>query len=123
MPAVRASDDAKEQVKSRVNLVDLVSQHVRIRRQGREFTGLCPFHQEKTPSFWVNEQTQAWYCFGCQKGGDIFRFQELIEKTDFRGALQTPAKVASPAPVKHSGVDPERAAPRQRIADLHLLAV
>ena len=119
----RASDDAKEQVKSRVNLVDLVSQHVRLRRQGREFTGLCPFHQEKTPSFWVNEQTQAWYCFGCQKGGDIFRFQELIEKTDFRGALQTLAEMAGVELVEQSGADRERTELRKRIVDMNRLAV
>ena len=79
MAGGRDSDDLVNQVKSRVNLLDLVQQHVRLRKQGREFTGLCPFHQEKTPSFWVNEQMQSWYCFGCQRGGDVIRFQELIE--------------------------------------------
>ena len=123
MPGTRAFDDVKDQVKARVNLVDLVGQHVRLRRQGREYTGLCPFHQEKTPSFWVNEQTQAWYCFGCQKGGDVFSFQQEIEKTDFRGALQTLAEMAGVELVEQSGADRERTALRRRIIDMNRLAV
>ena len=50
--------------------------------------GLCPFHEEKTPSFTVNEEKQVFYCHGCHVGGDVIRFVELIERTDFKGALK-----------------------------------
>ncbi len=123
MPATSATwDEAKEQVKARLNLVDLVGQTVRLRKQGREHTGLCPFHQEKTPSLWVNEQNQSWYCFGCQKGGDIIKWQEEIEKTDFRGALQSLAELAGVELVQERGADRERAALRKRIVEMNGLA-
>ena len=116
------ADDLVNQIKSRVSLLDLVQQHVRLRKQGREYTGLCPFHQEKTPSFWVNEQMQSWYCFGCQRGGDVIRFQELIEKTDFKGALDTLAELAGVERKQESGVQRERTALRRRILEMNRLA-
>jgi len=122
MAGGRHSDDLVNQVKSRVNLLDLVQQHVRLRKQGREFTGLCPFHQEKTPSFWVNEQMQSWYCFGCQRGGDVIRFQELIEKTDFKGALDSLAELAGVERRQESGAQRERSALRRRILEMNRLA-
>lgn len=121
-PSTGSWDDAKEQVKARLNLVDLVSQHVRLRKQGREHVGLCPFHQEKTPSLWVNEQNQSWYCFGCQKGGDIIKWQEEIEKTDFRGALQSLAELAGVELAEERGADRERNALRRRIVEMNGLA-
>ena len=122
MPGGRDSDDLVNQVKSRLNLLDLVQQHVRLRKQGREYTGLCPFHQEKTPSFWVNEQMQSWYCFGCQRGGDVIRFQELIEKTDFKGALDSLAELAGVERKQESGAQRERTALRRRILEMNRLA-
>jgi DNA primase len=121
-PSSASWDDAKEQVKARLNLVDLVSQHVRLRKQGREHVGLCPFHQEKTPSLWVNEQNQSWYCFGCQKGGDIIKWQQEIEKTDFRGALQSLAELAGVELAEERGADRERNALRKRIVEMNGLA-
>jgi DNA primase len=115
-------DDIVNQIKSRVSLLDLVQQHIRLRKQGREYTGLCPFHQEKTPSFWVNEQMQSWYCFGCQRGGDVIRFQELIEKTDFRGALDTLAELAGVERKQESSAQKERTALRRRILEMNRLA-
>src|SRR5262249_60464933 len=93
MPPPR-SDEAKDQIRSRLNVGEVVQQHVRLRKRGRELWGLCPFHQEKTASFHVNEQKQSWFCFGCQKGGDMFDFVELIQKTDFSGALIALARAA-----------------------------
>src|SRR5437879_9564896 len=87
-------EDARDQIRSRLNLVDVVQQHVRLRKQGRELWGVCPFHQEKTPSFHVSEQKQSWYCFGCDKGGDLFEFIEQIEEVDFPGALRILAEQA-----------------------------
>ncbi len=124
MPSIAGSDDAVQQIKSRLNLLEVVQNHVRVRKQGREFVGLCPFHQEKTPSFSVNEQLQSWYCHGCGKGGDMFTFVENIEKTDFRGALDSLAELAGVELSKEvAGPGRERAAQRRRIVELNKLAV
>jgi len=116
------SEDARDQVRSRLNLVDVVQQHVRLRKEGREFKGLCPFHQEKTPSFHVNEQKQSWYCFGCEKGGDMFDFIEQIEKVDFPGALRILAEMAGVELPERSGPAMERAQLRRRLVELNRLA-
>ncbi len=78
----------KEQIRNQVDLVDLVSEHVTLRPQGRNHVGLCPFHQEKTPSFSVNSEGQFFKCFGCNAGGDIFTFVQLRESVDFGEALR-----------------------------------
>ena len=117
-----ASEDARDQIRLRLNLVDVVQQHVRLRKNGREHVGLCPFHQEKTPSFSVSEPKQSWYCFGCQKGGDVFAFVEQIEKTDFMGALRILAEMAGVELPERSRGDQERAQLRRRLIDLNGLA-
>ena len=121
MPAIGA-DDQKEQVKARLNLLDVVRQHVPLRKQGREWVGLCPFHQEKTPSFSVNEQLQSWYCFGCQRGGDMFTFVEEIEKLDFRAALEHLADLAGVELPERSTGERRRTEQRRRLLDLVALA-
>ena len=86
MPTVK--QDAVQEIKDRLDLVDLVSEHLRLQKAGRDLKGLCPFHQEKTPSFYVSPEKQLWHCYGCQKGGDHFTFIQDIEHVDFRGALR-----------------------------------
>ncbi|HET7876470.1 MAG TPA: DNA primase, partial [Methylomirabilota bacterium] len=116
-------EEARDQIRLRLNLVDVVQQHVRLRKQGREHVGLCPFHQEKTPSFSVNEQKQSWYCFGCQKGGDLFDFVEQVEKVDFPGALRILAEMAGvELPERDGGRGQERAQLRRRVLELNRLA-
>jgi DNA primase len=122
MRPLPSSEDARDQIRSRLNLVDVVQQHVRLRKQGREYLGLCPFHQEKTPSFQVNEQKQSWYCFGCQKGGDLFGFVQEIEKTDFVGALRILAEQAGVDLPERSGPAQQRSQLRKRLLDLSRLA-
>ena len=85
---MRDPSAAKEVIRERVDLVELVSEHTALRRQGRNFVGLCPFHQEKTPSFSVNPEKQFFKCFGCSAGGDIFTFLQLRESIDFPEALR-----------------------------------
>src|SRR5205807_2117122 len=86
--------DAVTEIKARLDIVEVVGQYVRLQRSGRQFSGLCPFHAERTPSFSVSQERQAWYCFGCQEGGDIISFVEKIEHVDFRQALEQLAERA-----------------------------
>ncbi|MCP4591703.1 MAG: DNA primase [bacterium] len=80
--------DVKEQIRRSVDLVDLVSEHVSLRRAGRNLKGLCPFHKEKTPSFNVLPDRQIFKCFGCGVGGDLFKFVQLTENVEFVDALR-----------------------------------
>jgi len=86
---VRTSDEAKEQVRDATDIVALVGEKVPLRRAGRSWKGLCPFHAEKTPSFTVNPERQVWHCFGCGKGGDAFAWLMELDKMTFPEALQS----------------------------------
>jgi DNA primase len=86
--------DSVQEIKDRLELADLISEHLRLQKAGRDLKGLCPFHQEKTPSFYVSPEKQLWHCYGCSKGGDMFTFIMDIEHVDFRGALQLLASKA-----------------------------
>lgn len=86
--------DAVAEIKARVDIVDVVGDHVPLRRAGREHTGLCPFHGERTPSFTVSQDKQVWYCHGCGQGGDVISFVMRLEHADFRQALETLAERA-----------------------------
>jgi DNA primase len=77
-----------EEIKDRLSIEDLVSQYVQLKKVGRSLKGLCPFHTEKTPSFIVSPERGMAYCFGCNKGGDIFKFIQEIENVDFGEALK-----------------------------------
>lgn len=77
-----------EEIKNRLNIVELVQSYVRLDRSGNYWKAPCPFHQERTPSFVVNEERNMWHCFGCNKGGDAFAFIMEIENVSFREALE-----------------------------------
>ena len=83
-----------EEIKARLDLAEVIGAHVRLQRSGRELRGLCPFHSEKTPSFYVNPEKQLWHCQGCHQGGDLFKFVELHEQIDFKEALERLARQA-----------------------------
>ncbi len=84
-----------EQIKSKIDIVDLVGEVVKLRKSGRSYSGLCPFHAEKTPSFHVFPESQSWHCFGsCGTGGDIFNFVMKRENVDFGEALRILAQRA-----------------------------
>ncbi len=76
-----------DEVRSRIGLADLIGRRVKLTRKGREFTGLCPFHNEKTPSFSVSEEKGFFHCFGCGAHGDIFGFIMRTENLDFPEAV------------------------------------
>lgn len=82
------------EIKDRVSIEDLVGQYVKLKKVGSNYKGLCPFHNEKTPSFIVSPEKQIAYCFGCNKGGDIFRFIQEVEGIDFVDAMKVLAERA-----------------------------
>lgn len=85
---MRYSDDIIEEVRSKNDIVDVVSQYVKLTRKGSSYFGLCPFHNEKTPSFSVSPGKQMYYCFGCGAGGNVFNFIMEYENFTFGEALK-----------------------------------
>ncbi|MBN2567845.1 MAG: DNA primase [Deltaproteobacteria bacterium] len=77
-----------EEIKDRANIVDIISEYVTLKKAGRNFVGLCPFHREKAPSFTVNQEKQIFYCFGCQEGGNLFSFLMKINSMSFAEAVR-----------------------------------
>jgi len=82
------SDDDIQQIRNRVNLVDVIAEHLPLKKSGRTWRGLCPFHNENTPSFHVDPAKQLYHCFGCGAGGDVFTFLQKKEGLDFREAIE-----------------------------------
>jgi DNA primase len=116
------TDDAFAEVKAKVDLVKVIQEHVRLTKRNKDLWGLCPFHQEDSPSFKVDPQRQSWYCFGCERHGDVFTFVELIEKTDKRGALQLLAERAGVELQKQSPEQKDRTDTRKRLMAMLKLA-
>ena len=106
-----------EEIRRRADLVELISPHVRLRKAGRRLTGLCPFHQERSPSFSVDPETGLWYCFGCKVGGDVFRFVEMVEKVSFQDAVELLARRLGIQP--RTPVAASQARAKERLLDLH----
>lgn len=80
--------DPIQEIKSKLSIEDIVAPYVPLKKSGKYLKACCPFHQEKTPSFYVSPERQLAYCFSCHKGGDLFQFIQDIEGLDFRGALE-----------------------------------
>ena len=89
---VRYSDEIIDEVRQTNDIVDIISQYVHLKRSGRNFFGLCPFHNEKSPSFSVSPDKQIFHCFGCGVGGNVFTFLTKIEGINFIEAVQTLAE-------------------------------
>src|SRR5829696_3126679 len=88
------ADEDIERLRAQVSIVDLIGQFVTLRKTGRNWVGLCPFHAERTPSFNVREETGRYRCFGCDKSGDVFTFVQEVEHVDFVGAVEVLANRA-----------------------------
>ncbi|MBI3103530.1 DNA primase [Candidatus Daviesbacteria bacterium] len=86
--------DDKDLIKEKINIVDLISEYLTLKKSGINFKANCPFHNEKTPSFVVSPERQIWHCFGCSKGGDIYTFLMEKEGMEFKEALEILAKKA-----------------------------
>jgi DNA primase len=87
-------EDVKTRVLQATDIVALVGQSVRLKRRGKDFVGLCPFHQEKTPSFSVSPSKQRFYCYGCEKGGNAIDFVMFSDRVEFKDALRKLAESA-----------------------------
>ena len=85
---------AKDEVKQRTDIVEVIDQYVPLTKAGRTFRALCPFHSEKHPSFYVYPHQQSWHCFGCNIGGDVFSFIMKKEAMDFGETLRLLAQKA-----------------------------
>lgn len=86
--ALYFDDMLLEEIRQRNDIVDLISMYTDLKQSGNRFLGLCPFHKEKTPSFFVNKEDQLYYCFGCHEGGNIINFVEKVNNLDFIEAVK-----------------------------------
>src|SRR6267378_3871595 len=96
-----------ERVKQQADIVRVVGEYVRLKKTGKDFSGLCPFHQEKTPSFTVSPIKQIFYCFGCGKGGDVYNFVMDMEKCEFPEAVKVVAEKCGIAVPRQKDRSPE----------------
>jgi len=120
-PSYPTKDDAVQRVKDAADIVELIGEHVSLKKAGTNYKGLCPFHAEKTPSFTVNPQRGSFHCFGCSEGGDVFSFYMKYHNVTFPEALQNLARrynIALPEkPMSHQ----DQARARRKAGILELL--
>ncbi len=111
-----------EKVKQQADIVRVVGEYVRLKKTGKDFSGLCPFHQEKTPSFTVSPIKQIFYCFGCGKGGDVYNFVMDMEKCEFPEAVKMIAEkcgIAIPRQKQRSPEERKENQQRSVLVEMH----
>lgn len=108
-----------EEVKNKTDIVSIIGEHVRLTKAGRNFKGLCPFHEERTPSFMVSPEIQMYKCFGCGESGDVFTFLQKYEGMDFGDALRF---LADKAGVVLKRTSPENASVKAQILEANKIA-
>lgn len=111
-----------DRVKQQADIVRVIGEYIRLKKSGQNFTGLCPFHGEKTPSFAVHPVKQIFHCFGCGKGGDVFSFVMEMEKCPFPEAVRVVAEkcgIAIPAPRERSPEERRENQQRSALIEIH----
>jgi len=108
--------DNVEEIKSKIDVVDFVSEYIQLKRSGTSFRAICPFHRDNAPSFFVSQEKQIWHCFGCGKGGDIFGFLMEMEGIDFPEALRI---LAQKAGVEIQKYDRQTVSQKTKLLDLN----
>jgi len=121
----RSSDssnfDARSKVLAATDIVQLIGQTVALKRRGKDHVGLCPFHQEKTPSFHVDAGKQVFYCYGCKAGGTVFDFVMKRDRVEFIDALKTLAEQANIELPRYGG-SKEKSGEKQVLLEAHSAA-
>lgn len=107
-----------DQIKERLGVAEVIGEYLKLEKAGSNYKALCPFHNEKTPSFMVNTEKNFWYCFGCQKGGDIFSFVMEMEGLEFRDVLERLAERAGVEIPRFQQVDKKEKGRRQRLFEI-----
>src|SRR3989339_555818 len=110
-----------DEVKSKLNIIDIINEKVPLKKAGRNFKGLCPFHNEKTPSFTVSSDRQVFHCFGCGKGGAGIDFYMEYFHVDFVEALEELAKSAG-VTLTHQGGETDQQKLKKKIIEINQLA-
>ncbi|MBU0625667.1 DNA primase [Patescibacteria group bacterium] len=115
-----SSDGTIEEIKQRLDIAEVVGDYLQLKKAGTSFKACCPFHQEKTPSFFVNPERQIYHCFGCGEGGDIFEFVQKMEGLEFFDALRLLANKAGVKLESRAGDD--QRSEKKRLWEANLLA-
>lgn len=116
----RIADSSKEKVREAVDIIDLINRYTDLRRNGAQYMGRCPFHEDNSPSFSVNPSDKVYYCFGCQESGDLFSFVMAKEQLDFAAAIEYLADQYN-VELEYEELDPreaERQKARERLFEL-----
>ena len=117
---VRYSEELIDDIKNSNDIVDIISQYVTLKRSGRNFFGLCPFHKEKTPSFSVSPDKQIFHCFGCGAGGNVIHFTSKIENVDFKESLEILAERAGiKLPTIDNGIDSKKQQLKEKVYEIN----
>lgn len=118
---MRISEEKIEQVRSSANIVDVVSDYVQLKKRGKNFIGLCPFHQEKTPSFTVSPEKQIYHCFGCHTGGNVFSFLMEYKSVSFVEAVQELAESLG-IPLEYDAAQDTQQSEQEILYDINVFA-